>query len=100
MIIKGHGVLFDPKKNKVVARFVNGELETDDARIIELATMAGFVERVGETGEAMEAVAGDYVESDDWNPTKDELLEIAERHGIDVDKRWGVERLKAAVLDG
>jgi len=90
MIIKGHGVLFDPKKNKVVARFVNGELETDDARIIELATMAGFVERKTDTDIAQE--------DDDWNPTKDELLEIADRHGVDVDKRWGVERLKAAVL--
>lgn len=92
MIINGHGSLWDPKKNKVVARFVGGELDTDDARIIELATMAGFVERKTDTD-----IAHD---EDDWNPTKDELLEIAERHGIDVDKRWGVERLKAAVLGG
>jgi hypothetical protein len=89
MKINGHGVIFDPKKNKVVARFVGGELETDDARIIELATMAGFVERKTDT---------DIAQEDDWNPTKDELLEIADRHGVDVDKRWGVERLKAAVL--
>jgi len=89
MKINGHGVLFDPKKNKVVARFVNGELETDDARIIELATMAGFIERKTDT---------DIAHEDDWNPTKDDLLEIADRHGIDVDRRWGVERLKAAVL--
>lgn len=31
--------------------------------------------------------------------SKDELLALAEQRGITVDKRWGVERLKAA-LDG
>ena len=31
--------------------------------------------------------------------SKDDLLALAEQRGITVDKRWGVERLKAA-LDG
>lgn len=98
MIIEGHGSLWDPKKNRVAARFVDGELETDDPRVIELAMMAGFAEAEDFNG-YMIAVPGDFRE-DDWEPTKDELLEIAERHGVNVDKRWGVERLKAAVLNG
>jgi hypothetical protein len=29
--------------------------------------------------------------------TKDDLLAVAEQRGITVDKRWGIERLKAAL---
>ena len=35
---------------------------------------------------------------DDGPPTRDEMLMMAEKYGIDVDKRWGDKRL-AAELD-
>jgi len=37
-------------------------------------------------------------ETDDAKPTRDEMLKMAEKYGIDVDKRWGDKRL-AAELD-
>lgn len=86
MTIYGHGVLWDPKRNKPAARFVGGELETNDSRVIELAKAAGFITVI------------EGVDGEEWEPTKDDLLEIADRHGVTVDKRWGVERLKQAVL--
>ena len=83
MVIYGHGVLWEPEKGKPAARFVNGQIDTSDSRIIELAKMAGFVESIPD---------GEY--------SRDELIEIAERDGIEIDKRWGLDRLKSAVLDG
>lgn len=84
MIIRGHGILWDPKRNKAAARFVGGELDTSDPRVIELAQVAGFVET--------EAV-DETISVDD----KAVLLAIAEERGIEVDKRWGVARLRDAI---
>ncbi len=91
MIIHGRGVLWDPERHKPAARFVGGRLETDDPRIIELAEMAGFVFYEGEP------VAEQAPERD---LTREDLIEIAEENGIEIDKRWGFNRLKSAVLDG
>jgi len=79
MIIRGHGVLWDPKRNKPAARFVNGEIDTNDSRVIELARLAGF----------------DVPES--AKSEKDELIEIAAGLGIKVDKRWSAKRLREEI---
>lgn len=84
MIIRGHGVLWDPKRNKVAGRFVDGEIDTSDPRVIELAQAAGFVEMA--------------IEATDERPTdKQELIEVAEERGIQIDKRWGIERIARAI---
>jgi ribosomal protein S7 len=86
MIINGHGLLYDPKRHKILARFVDGQIDTNEPRIIELAEMAGF---------AAEDTSGDDTMHPEY--TKDELIEIAEEQGIDVDKRWGVKRIAEAI---
>jgi ribosomal protein S7 len=86
MIINGYGVLYDPKRHKIAARFVDGQIDTNDPRIIELAEMAGFATEDTSGGDTM---GPEY--------TKDELIEIAEERGIDVDKRWGVKRIAEAI---
>jgi len=84
MIIRGHGVLWDPKKNKAVARFVDGELDTDDPRVIELARLAGF-----DVPEDAPNEGGEL--------TREELLELAEEAGIKVDGRWSDKRLREEI---
>lgn len=38
----GRGVVWDPEKNKVLCRFVNGQYETTSKRTIDILTKAGY----------------------------------------------------------
>lgn len=42
MIFYGNGVVWDKRTNKRLCKFVNGELDTDDARVIEILTSLNY----------------------------------------------------------
>lgn len=106
MIIHGHGALWDPARNRIVARFSGGTLETEDGRVIELARGAGFLPRE----EAQEAppeppTAQKGAESVKSPPphvltelTKRQLLAMAAERGVNVAKGARVDEIRAALL--
>ena len=90
MIIRGYGVIWDPERNRPAARFVDGEIRTDDQEICKLARLAGFsVETVPEEANpsskpVVASLAGH---------TKAQLLAIAREAGIDAAESWTKTRL-------
>lgn len=84
MKYQGHGLIWDPQKKKIVARFTGGFLETDDKRVAELCEKAGFsrVDAVMEEEEVSEL---------------DELREEAQSLGIDVNMRWREKTLREKI---
>ncbi|MCJ7988950.1 hypothetical protein MUB15_06105 [Priestia sp. OVS21] len=42
MRFEGHGVVWDPKENKALCRFVDSVIETTDKRIIDGLKKAGY----------------------------------------------------------
>ncbi len=42
MIFKGNGVVWDVANNRVLCRFADGELATEDATIIDKLTALGY----------------------------------------------------------
>lgn len=93
-------MIWDPDRNKPVARFVNGRLDTTDPRVIELAAAAGFAQEASSAPAAApsthEAPAG-HVADHLTELSKSELLELAEERGADVRKSWTVDRIRDAL---
>lgn len=51
MIFYGNGIVWNPKENKALARFVDGKLETENAETIDIMKKQGYKhteERVAE----------------------------------------------------
>jgi hypothetical protein len=42
MIFKGHGVVWDAERSKVLCKFEKGELETEDKRTIDILVKLGY----------------------------------------------------------
>lgn len=74
-----------------------GVLETDDDAVIR--RMRDAIERGGDPH--LKEVSSDGAPGDDLDELeKDDLLKVANDEEVEVDKRWGVDRIRAAIRDG
>jgi len=79
----GHGIVWNPVKNKALCKFINGELETTDSEVISNLLKLGY-EHDGEVTEEKKSE-----EKNEKALTVAELKKIAKSKGIK-----GVDRMK------
>lgn len=96
MIFYGNGKVWDARRGGVLCRFVNGQADITDRSEIAYLIKQGYDHEPIDYGDEDEEPEDD---SRLDATSKEHLIEIAEEHGVEVDKRWGKTRLIQAIQE-